>query len=323
MMESVSTRSASPSKLSRIPVPQHRQRDCTNVVGGNVNAVVQQCANLGAQNQRLSPAGTGAIADILFREVVRRRLVGMRRQNEPNRVLLHRPRDRDRQHGVAHVENLLAGEHLLRLGFGQDGRPIEDRVHARDRWVVDAQLHEEAIQLGFGKGIGPFHLQGVLRRQNEKRQFQVVRFLADGDRLFLHCFQKSGLSLRCGPVDLVSQNHVAEDGTGLEFQVALAVIDFLDDVRPRDVGRHQIRCELNSRELQVQCAAQGLNELGLAQAWNAFQQDVPAREQSHQDAVNDGFGPDDHLGHFVLDDVELLSERFDLPVDLSRGHLVS
>ena len=73
----------------------------------------------------------------------------------------------------------------------------------------------------------------------------------------------------------------------------------------------------------MQCTAQCLNELGLAQARNSLQQNVPAREQSHQDAVNDGVGSDDHLGHLVLDDIELLSEGFNLPVDLSRGHLVS
>jgi len=48
-------------------------------------------------------------------------------------------------------------------------------VHVLGLRIQDAQLVEEAIELGLGKRVGALELDRVLRRQDEERRRQLVR----------------------------------------------------------------------------------------------------------------------------------------------------
>ena len=54
----------------------------------------------------------------------------------------------------------------------------------------------------------------------------------------------------------------------------------LDDVRADDVGGHQVGRELDARELQVQDVGQRVDEARLADAGDALEQHVAARQQA-------------------------------------------
>src|SRR5262245_7448873 len=66
---------------------------------------------------------------------------------------------------------------------------------------------------------------------------------------------------------------------------AVGILD--DDVRADDVGRHQIRRELDARERQLETLRQGLDEQRLAEPGNALEQHVAAREHADEDVVDD------------------------------------
>ena len=84
----------------------------------------------------------------------------------------------------------------------------------------------------------------------------------------------------------------------------------IDDHAADDVGGHQVGRELDARILQVQHARKRPQQRGLAQARNAFEQHVAARQQADQHAIDDVLLADDDLSDFLAD-----------PVQLSRGEL--
>ena len=78
--------------------------------------------------------------------------------------------------------------------------------------------------------------------------------------------------------------------------------------RPQDVGRHQIRRELNAGETKVQCVGQGTDQHGLAQPRDAFEQGMPAGEQAGEHAIHDGLLAHDHLAHLGAHPLGVLAE---------------
>src|SRR5690606_12928504 len=78
-----------------------------------------------------------------------------------------------------------------------------------------------------------------------------------------------------------------------------------EDVCPRDVTWHQVGCELDAVERQVQDVSEGADEQRLGQPRNADEQAVTAGEERSQE---------------VLDDVPLADDPFlNLPDDLRLG----
>ncbi len=170
-------------------------------------------------------------------------------------------------------------------------------MERRFRRILHLQLEEEPVELCFGQRIRALHLDRVLRRQHEKRLLELKRRLAHGHADFLHRFEECGLCLGRRAVDLVGQHDVGEDRTGLELEERPALRVLLDDVRADDVGGHQVRRELNAREPKVQHVGEGVHQAGLADAGNALEQHVTAREQARHRAgdnllVSDDAPPD-------------------------------
>ena len=71
------------------------------------------------------------------------------------------------------------------------------------------------------------------------------------------------------------------------------------DVGPHDVRRHQVRRELDPREAQVQPLRQRLDQQGLPEPGDAFQQGVPSGEQADQDPSHDLRVAHHHLADLV------------------------
>ena len=67
------------------------------------------------------------------------------------------------------------------------------------------------------------------------------------------------------------------------------------DLGAGHVGRHQVRCELDSTERKIQRLGQRADHQRLCQTRHAFQQHVTAAEQTNQDLVDDFFLADDDL----------------------------
>ena len=93
-----------------------------------------------------------------------------------------------------------------------------------------------------------------------------------GDLVLLHGLEKSGLCLGWRPVNLVRKKQVREDGPLDIFKLPLPCDrTFLDDVRSCNVGRHQIRGELDSAEGEIHALTDARHEQGLSQPGHTHQ----------------------------------------------------
>ena len=113
------------------------------------------------------------------------------------------------------------------------------------RAVLDRQLEHEAVKLRLRQRVRPLVLDRVLGRDHQERVGQRVALAVDGDAALLHRFQQGGLGLGGRAVDLVGQQDVAEDRARPEVERDGARIE---DGRADDVGRHQVRGELDPPE---------------------------------------------------------------------------
>ena len=76
------------------------------------------------------------------------------------------------------------GERLLSAGGLEQDATLGVAVR-----IVDVDLHQEAVELRLGQGIGAFLLQRVLRRQHVERFRQVMPRAGHRDVLLLHRLQ--------------------------------------------------------------------------------------------------------------------------------------
>jgi hypothetical protein len=132
----------------------------------------------------------------------------------------------------------------------------------------------------------------------------------DGDAMLLHRFEQRRLRLRRRPVDLVGKDDVGEDRPRREHHLPAAGARILvDDVGPGNVRRHEIRCELDAVELELQHLRQRRNQQRLRQPGDADNQAVAADEERQQDQLDDVRLADDAFAELGDD---LLSPHFHL-----------
>ena len=166
-------------------------------------------------------------------------------------------------------------------------------MHARDEDLLehraldagDVDLEHEPIELRFGQRIRAFELDRILRRQHEERIGQRPRLAERRHPMLLHRLEQRRLGLGRRAVDLVGQQQVGEDRAGVEHEL-LAALAFLEDVAAGDVGREQVGRELDAAEVERQQPRQRLDELGLAESRQAFEQHMASREQRRDDFVD-------------------------------------
>ena len=128
---------------------------------------------------------------------------------------------------------------------------------------------------------------------------------ADGDLVFLHRFQERGLRLGRRAIDFVGQDHVARRSVrgGSGTRACPVCRSSCNDLRARDVGRHQVGGELDAAELERQGIGEGADHERLGQPRHAHQQAVAARKQGHQQFFDYLPLPDDHLAELLGDQI--------------------
>jgi len=274
-------------------VREHRSRECLDVVGDHVVPAVEGGPGPAGPQQLQGRPGRGP-------EPQFRRDPGGRHQRDD--VLLHRRGDQDTAHRGDQVPDVegrgdrfqlvqrrcraVRGEHLQLGGRGR---------------VPDGDAGGEPVALSLGQGICALHLDRVLRGEHHERGFQPVGRAVHRDVPLLHAFQQGGLGFRRGPVDLVPDDEVGEDGAGLEFEVAAFLVVGTD---PRDVAGQQIGRELDPAHRAVDRLGQGLGQHRLPHARHVLDEQVPLGEQNGEGqpddvrlAVDDGLdGGADALG---------------------------
>ena len=132
--------------------------------------------------------------------------------------------------------------------FALDGA-LHDAAQLLAAGIGHQNLHQEAVELGFGQRIGAFHLDRVLGGHHQKRAVELMGRRAAGDGPLLHRFEQRRLRLGRGAVDLVGQHQVGEDRARLETQAFAAALVGLHDHAADDVGGHQVGRELDARIL--------------------------------------------------------------------------
>ncbi len=187
-----------------------------------------------------------------------------------------------------------AGQHPLRPGLPRPGRLRHDRDLVVLAEVVDDDVEHEAIELRLGQRIRAFELDRVLRGQHEERLVERIGAAGGGDVILLHRLEQRRLRLRRRAVDLVRQDDLREDRPLHEPQPAAALV-LVEDLGAGDVGRHQVRRELDALEVEVEDVGERLDEQRLGEARHAGDEAVAAGEERDEHLLDDLVLPDDDL----------------------------
>ena len=168
--------------------------------------------------------------------------------------------------------------------------------------VLDHDLHQEAVDLGFGEGVGAVGLDRVLGGQDQERGRDGPGLFADGDLVFLHDLEQGGLDFGGGAVDLIGEQEVAEHRAEFGFEAALVGSP---DPGPDQIGGDQVGGELDPLEAAAQDLGQGGDGPGLGQPGHPFQQQMATRQQRDQDPFQHAFLADN-------DPLDLKQRRLEL-----------
>ncbi len=174
--------------------------------------------------------------------------------------------------------------------------------------VIDAHVHQEAIELGFRQRKRAFLLDGVLGRHDQEQLRQAIGLAADGHLALAHRFQKRGLDLRRGAVDLIGQQQRMEDRPRLEFETTILRSP---DFGAGQIGREQIGRELHTREVRIQPLGERADGRGLGQPGRPFNQQMAIRQQRDQQPFHQRRLPEDRLR-------KRLAQRSEAPLQTIR-----
>ena len=223
----------------RHAVLEDRLGEREHVVDRGREAAVEQRAGAHREHQRLAGARARAPGDQLA-DVAGVR-AGTCRAHQREDRLDHRFADRQAAHQALRRHQVVRRHRGLRLGLLGAGGVEQDAPLGLAVRIVDVDLHQEAVELGFGQRIGAFLLQRILRRQHVERARQIVARAGDRDMMLLHRLQQRRLGARAGAVDLVGHQQLGEHRARDEAEIALAAGALLQHLGAENVGRHQVR----------------------------------------------------------------------------------
>ena len=166
--------------------------------------------------------------------------------------------------------------------------------------IFDFDHEHEAVELGFGKRVGAFLLDRVLRGEHEIRGIQLKGASRDGNAVFLHRFEHGRLRFGGGAVDLVGEDDVGKNGTLDEFELAATALTFLKDVGAGDVHRHEVGRKLNPAEIQMHGLGQAFDEQRFGEAGDAHEERMAAGEKANRQMLNHRFLTHDDLANLIL-----------------------
>src|SRR5215471_8193912 len=293
-------------------MPENGIRQSLNVFDRNVVTAVNESSRLRTEDQELGRTETGAVIDILLHEI--RRVCAAR----PARAReLHRITRNFFGHGhlpdePLEFENFLPADRLFKLNLPKRGRLVHDLDFFILRQVINDDVEHEPVELGFGQRIRSFQFDGVLSGEHVERLLENIRVAFNRHRPFLHGLQQGRLRLGGSPVDFVRENDVCKDRTFDEHARALAGgAVFFDDFGSGNVGRHQVRRELNALEIEMKHLSYGCNQQRLCKTGNAGDDGVAAGQHRYHHLVDDVFLSDDDLPDFVIDFLKFYMKPLD------------
>src|SRR6185503_9258972 len=111
--------------------------------------------------------------------------------------------------------------------------------------IRQKNLQLKTIELCFRQWIRSFVLDRILCSKHCEDWRQLISIAIDRHLTFFHRLKQSGLRLRWRAINFVSQKNVREYRTTSQVETGAADVE---DVGAGDVGRHQIRRELNAAE---------------------------------------------------------------------------
>jgi hypothetical protein len=126
---------------------------------------------------------------------------------------------------------------------------------------------------------------GYVRGHHGEGRGQRVRGAVQGHLALGHGLQQRGLRARRGAVQLIRQHELTEEGTGTELEGGRLRVE---DLGAEDVGRHQVRGELDAGEAQATRPGQGLRECRLAHTRHVLQEEVAPGHQARHDELGLG-----------------------------------
>jgi hypothetical protein len=218
----------------------------------------------------------------------------------------------------ARPEGLAPAGHPLERGpvenrrwllLGPGGGAAQDLDQVVGGWERNEGLEHEPVELSLGERIGALLFDRVLGGHDQERTGQGVALPAERHHPLLHGLEQCRLGLGGGPVDLVGEHQIGEDRALVEDEVVT-----LEDLGAEDVGGHQVGGELDASELHRERRSEGGQQLGLAQAGNSFEKDVPFAQRSDEDGVDQVALTDDH-------GADLLAYRSDGGGELVRSRI--
>jgi hypothetical protein len=115
-----------------------------------------------------------------------------------------------------------------------------------------------------------------LRGQDQEWLRQGQRLPVDRYLPVPHRLEQRGLRARTRAIDLVGQQHMAEDRAAAQRELRAALVVHGD---PEQIARQQIARELHARHLGPDRLCQGAGQRGLADARHVFDQDVPTGQE--------------------------------------------
>src|SRR6266567_499357 len=122
-------------------------------------------------------------------------------------------------------------------------------------------------------------LNRVLGRDYQERLRKLVAVGVNSDLALVHGFEKGGLGLGRGAVDLVGHQNVGEDGAAFEFKFLFGGRVNRD---PENVGGKHVAGELYAMKAASERTRHGVGQSGLADSGYAFDQEMPASQHRYQ-----------------------------------------
>ena len=260
---------------------QDRMRKRADVLEADVVPAAHQGPGFSAEHEVLRRPHARAVRDPLLDEIRRTPVrAGPAGADDRQRVLQHFLGHGDFPNQLLKRDDVFPCHGMLELVVLNPRRGPHDLQLLLLRQVIHDDVEHESVELGLGQRIRAFQLDGVLRGEDEERFLQGVRRALHGDLVFLHRLQQGSLGFRRRPVDLVRQHDVGEDRALHEHHLPPAGLGILlNEVRAGDVGRHQIRRELDPGKFQIQNLGDGVNQQSLGQSGYADDEAIAAHEK--------------------------------------------
>src|SRR5690606_4268838 len=289
-------------------VPQHVRGDVLDVLGRHVVAAREPGPGAGRAVDAHARPRARAVENLPGeRRVDRPGIAG--RDDDVDDVLLELVGEIQIEYGTARFHHRALGQKLLRAervalaGLRLLAVQHQDAALVLDRGVTDFHVQQETVELRFRQRVRALLLDRVLGGHHHEQARQRVALLAHRDLPLLHRLEQRRLHLRRRAVDLVGEDQVVEQRTLAELEAAV--------LRPVDlgageVGRQQVRRELEAVEIALDAFRQHLDGAGLGEARLTLDQQVPVAQERDQHAVDQMRLSDDQAAGVRFQPLELL-----------------